>query len=237
MSPVNIFRHGAYLWPHIFIPVMMQGCIAGCQYMPSAEFFAHWLLHGPLTLEQHEHYQKRTWRNKTAILGKDKPVMLTVPLRKGKHQQLNICKVLISYDEPWTRIHLESFKTAYGKTAFFDEVLPELERIYGTEYSSLWALNMECIRMLTSLLGGQWNLNLSETFIHQYPPPITDLRAGVPAGSLRNNEVSWPSYPQVLRIGKTHLPNLCILDALCHLGPETTGYLKTYAQCLYATAS
>lgn len=215
----------------------MPGCIAGCQYMPSAEFFAHWLHHGHMTIEACEHYQKRTWRNRTGIQGKDNPIYLTVPLKKGKHQALDIQKVEISYDEPWQKQHLESIRTAYGKTPFLDEVLPELEIVYQQQHTTLWSFNIDMIQLIISLLGGTWNYHFTDNFVKDYQSSLTDLRGGVPCGikKLGSNEI--PSYPQVQRLGRSHQPNLCILDALCHLGPETNGYLRRYAKALYTEVS
>ncbi len=211
----------------------MSVCIAGSQYIPSIEYFAHWKHHGLITLEAHEHYQKRTWRNKTAILGPEAPHFLTVPLQKGKHQQMGIRVVRIAYDEPWRKMHLNSLKTAYGKTAFFDEVLPALEQLYGHQYDTLWELNMAGIQLVKSLLNGPWNFGLSDDFHISYAPDDTDLRKGIPAGagSLPTNQI--PGYTQIQRLHKTHQPNLCILDAICHLGPETSPYLDRYAYKLY----
>lgn len=212
----------------------MRGCIAGTQYFPSVEYYAHWHHHGHLTLEACEHYQKRSWRNKTAILGASVPIPLTIPLRKGKHQQMRITDVLISYDEPWPHIHLESFKSVYGKSPFFDEVLPALEEIFQYPYETLWALNLSCYEKVSSLLKGEWLLNCSTEYQKVYPSSITDLRAGIPAGKGLSPAHHPLSYAQVQRIGKPHQANLCILDALCHLGPETTEYLSRYAQVLYS---
>src|SRR5664279_4989069 len=100
----------------------MTSCVAGLQYLPSIEYFAHWLHHKTFIIEQYEHYQKRTWRNKTAILGPHQPLFLSVPLRKGKNQGKQITQVEISYDEHWPRIHLGSIQSAYGKTAFYGEL-------------------------------------------------------------------------------------------------------------------
>jgi hypothetical protein len=215
----------------------MQGCIAGCQYMPSAEFFSHWLHHGQLTIEACEHYQKRTWRNRTAILGKEHPLFLTVPLKKGKHQGMDIQKVEISYDEPWQKQHLESIKTAYGKTPFLEEILPDLERLYHQQHMTLWSLNMDALALILSFLKGSWTFNLSQIFHRTYPTTIMDLREGVSAGSTPLRADLIPVYPQVQRLDRNHLPNLCILDVLCHLGPETSSYLGRYGDALYAKES
>ena len=211
----------------------MGGCIAGSQYIPSIEYFAHWKHHGSITIERHEHYLNRTWRNKTAIQSPDQPILLTVPLQKGKHQQMRIDTVRIFYEEPWQKIHLNSLKTAYGKTAFFDEILPELQIIVQHHHETLWDLNMAILKSITSMLSGSWELAYTEGYFPDYTMDYVDLRKGVPAGISAIPQVILPTYPQAQRIHKTHQPNLCILDALCHLGPGTGEYLTRYAAKLY----
>ena len=211
----------------------MKGCIAGSQYIPSIEYFAHWMQNGQLTLEMHEHYQKRTWRNKTAILHPEKPLNLTIPLRKGKHQQMIIDDVTISYDEPWPKIHMAALQAAYGKTAYFDEIGSGLETILFSEIKNLWDLNFRLIQFISDLLPGQWPLETTNQYLGHYMPSIVDLRAGVPGGTSSIPDEDYPVYTQVQRLHKAHLPNLSILDALCHLGPDTYSYLKKYASKLY----
>jgi len=211
----------------------MSGCIAGCQYIPSVEYFAHWHHHGHLILEHEEHYQKRTWRNKTAIQSTALPLSLTVPLRKGKNQQIPITEVTIAYDTPWQKNHLHSLKTAYGRTAFFEELLPGLEQLYSVPYDTLWKLNLDFIQFITTFLQGAWTYEFTTDFLQQYDDTVIDLRQGVGCGISRGQSISIPEYPQVQRIHKTHQSNLCILDALCHLGPETTGFLSRYGGKLY----
>jgi len=211
----------------------MTVCVAGSQYIPSIEYFAHWMRNGLLTLEAHEHYQKRTWRNKTAILGPEIPLILTVPLQKGKHQQLLIGQVAIAYDEPWYKNHMSAIKTAYGKTAYFNEIASGLEHIYLSGISTLWELNKVIIEFIIDLLPGEWRSDLTDHFHHHFTPQVVDLRHGVPAGLYAQPGLPYPVYQQVQRLHKTHLPNLSILDALCHLGPDTYTYLDKYATILY----
>lgn len=211
----------------------MKGCIAGSQYIPSIEYFAHWMQNGLLTMEKHEHYQKRTWRNKTAILNPEKPLLLTIPLRKGKHQQMMIDDVTISYDEPWPKIHIAALQAAYGKTAYFDEINAGLESILFSDIKNLWDLNFRLIRFIIDLLPGDWPLETTNEFLGHYMPSIVDLRPGVPGGNSSIPDNGYPVYTQVQRLHKAHLPNLSILDALCHLGPDTYSYLETYASILY----
>ena len=211
----------------------MTGCIAGSQYIPSIEYFAHWLQNGLLTIEKQEHFQKRSWRNKSAIVGPESPMLLTVPLQKGKHQQKKIDEVMIAYDEPWPKIHFSAMKTAYGKTAFFNEISAGMEKILFAETEKLWDLNLSLIQFITELLPGTWLLAETGHYVHHYPPDVVDLRNGVQAGVSISSEKTYPVYPQIQRLHKGHLPNLSILDALCHLGPDTYPYLAKYASKLY----
>lgn len=209
-----------------------MGCILGSQYIPSIEYFAHWLYHDGIILEAHEHYQKRTWRNKTCIQGSSAPQPLTVPLQRGKHQQMNIQDVRIAYDEDWPTKHLRSIKTAYGKTGFVEEVLAGLEPVLNDQHNTLWSLNLACLEYVTTLLKGRWPYTLTEDYASEMEKDVIDLRHGIPCGS-PSLSGTYPPYGQVLRINKPHQQNLSILDPLCHLGPGTYDYLAHYALKLY----
>jgi hypothetical protein len=205
----------------------------GCQYAPCAEYFAHWLHHGHITLEAHEHYQKRTWRNRTAIVASTDPLHLTIPLVKGKHQQMPVRAVQIAYDDPWMQLHINSLQSQYGKSAFANEVLPGFSDLLRIEHTTLWSLNIALLEYLSSLLPGDWRFSESESYIKSYSQSIHDLRHGVAAG-ISSIAVDCPTYPQVQRIGQPFQANLSILDVLCHLGPQTFDYLSRYAAKLYS---
>ncbi|MDQ3015876.1 MAG: WbqC family protein [Bacteroidota bacterium] len=215
----------------------MSVFLAGCQYIPSVEYFVHWIHSGQLLIEGYEHYQKKSWRNKTAIIGSDTPLSLSVPLRKGKNQAKPIRDVEIAYDEPWHKIHLHSIQTAYGKTAFFEEVETSLIEIYNAKPSKLWDLNMILLEALKSFLRGNYQYTITGEFIPVYPLNYNDYRKGLGAGISDLVFEKIPGYHQVQRIGKPFLGNLSILDVLCHLGPDTDAYLDQYAIQLYPTLS
>ena len=209
-------------------------CIAASQYRPSAEYFAHWFHAGGLILEAHEHYQKRSWRNRTAILGHESALWLTVPLRKGKNNGMPVQDVQISFDEPWHKQHYHSISTAYGKTAFFEEVHDEIKSILLDPPGSLWELNYKFMNWLREIV--RLNCSLAETtsFIKQYPEEVPDIRHGVPAGITHLKNI--PVYQQVNCLPGVFIPNLSILDVICHLGPHTTEYIELYARRLYTSS-
>ncbi len=213
----------------------MNTCILGCQYIPSIEYFAHWLHHEKICIEAHENFQKRSWRNRTCILSPGKILTLTVPLQKGKHQQLNIQGVKIAYDEPWPEKHIRSLQTAYGKTAYAEEALYGIREILDSKKEKLWDLNLALLDYLTFLMRGSWKYSFTNNFISNYPDEVSDFRYVLPAGKTRLPIEALPTYPQVQRLQQSFQPNLTILDALCHLGPGTMDYLTRYAALLYPT--
>jgi hypothetical protein len=208
-------------------------CIAGIQYLPSVEYFVHWMHHRGIVLEYHEHYQKRTWRNKTAIISSTLPLFLTIPLRKGKNHEMPINLVEISYDEPWHKQHMGSLKSAYGKTAFFDEIENNLVSIYFSQPQFLWDLNLQILQSIIAFFPGEWMIKYTKCYEETLTAGL-DLRKGIPAGEASISSELVPFYEQLHRFNKSHLPNLSILDVLCHLGPDTIYYLKEYENRLYS---
>ena len=185
-----------------------------------------------ITIEAHEHFQKRTWRNRTAIVGSEAPLHLSIPLKKGKHDKMPIREVEISYDEPWYRIHFQSIQSAYGKSPFFEELESDLKILFSSHPEKLWDFNLVLIQYFVKFISSGLQLRVSDTFRHKYGSDWTDLRSGIPAGAERETS-EFPHYTQVQRLHKTHIPNLSILDLLCHMGPETITYLHMYVEKLY----
>ena len=175
----------------------MPGCIVGCQYMPSVEYFAHWIHHGEIIIEAHEHYQKKTWRNRTAILSSGEPLFLSVPLKKGKHQETPIQSVEISYDEDWPRLHFLSIQTAYGKTAFFDELESDLKKILYSQQQKLWDLNLLFLQWVVDLVPGKWIYQFTGSYSRVPEEGTSDLRSGIPAGTSTFSKKAFVTYPQV----------------------------------------
>lgn len=147
---------------------------------------------------------------------------------------MNIREVVISYDEPWSEQHMRSLQTAYGKTAFAEEVLEGLFDILAAKHDKLWNLNISLLDYLTALVPGTWKYSFTKTFEKNYPQDAYDLRGGIPSGKTGIIPENLPRYPQVHRLHQAFQPNLSILDVLCHLGPGTTDYLAQYAAQLYS---
>lgn len=149
---------------------------------------------------------------------------------------MNIQEVLIAYDEAWPEKHIHSLQTAYGKTAFAEEVLEGVAAILESRKERLWDLNLTILDYLVSLLKGQLKYSFTPRFEKSYPIEVFDFRSGIHAGITGISTKAIPEYLQVQRLQQSFQPNLTILDALCHLGGDTLDYLARYAAQLYPTS-
>lgn len=194
------------------------------QYLPPILTFAYGAQTGSLCWEAHEHYQKGGYRNRCQLVGPNGPFRLSVPLRKGKHEQQPIREVAIAYDEDWPRQHWHSIRTAYGNAPFFPFYAEPLQAILLDRQTFLWELNRQLIRQIIALLKLPIDLQFTEDFQPSYQPPVVDVRQ-----QLQPNRppmgVEFPPYPQVFTDRHGFTPNLGILDLLFCTGPAAGDYL------------
>ena len=155
------------------------------------------------TLEGHENYQKKGWRNRCRIIGPNGPVLLSVPLEKGAHRQQPIQEVRIAYDQAWHRDHVRSIRTAYGRAPYFEYYAEELFAVLKNRPETLWELNRQLLDVLLRQLQLPVTLAVTEDYRPQTP---TDLPNLLP-------------YPQVFTERHGFASELSILDALFCLGP------------------
>ena len=95
-----------------------------------------------IVIEAFENYAKQTIRNRCYILGTNGPQLLNIPMQKVSGKQL-IKDIKISYAEDWQKLHWKSIQTAYGSSAFFEVLAPELEPFYFNTHNYLLDLNLE----------------------------------------------------------------------------------------------
>ncbi len=180
-----------------------------------------------LHIEKKENYQKRSPRNKYTILTSQGVKTLSIPLTKGKNQQMPITDVKISYDENWIKNHLETIRSSYGKSPYFEFYFPEIVNSFSKQYTFLYDLNMELLIAMLTLSKIKINIYETENYISDYSsqPGFLDFREKT---YLFMNEVSslLPTYPQVWQSHTGFIPGLSIIDLLLCKGPETISYLN-----------
>ena len=78
-------------------------------------------------------FRKEGFQNRNKIRIKNEPgwQWLTIPVLLAKKKLTNLSDVKINYREKWQRKHLSAIKYSYGNTPYFNEIYPELEKIYS----------------------------------------------------------------------------------------------------------
>jgi hypothetical protein len=175
-----------------------------------------------ILLERHEHYQKGSYRNRCYIGSTTGPQMLSIPLLKGKHQQLPITEVKIAYHTTWYAQHWHSIQTAYGSAPFFMHYSDQIHEILYTKYEKLWDLNRAILQFLLEMFQAPAIVHETPEYDKKTEPLMEDKRGAIQPG----NHFELPQYNQVFMDRMGFQSNLSALDLLMHLGPEGYGYLN-----------
>lgn len=196
--------------PHVF-PLL---------YAAPISYYSLWLK-GKGIIDQHENFQKQSFRNRCRIYGANGIIPLSIPV-KSNGQKTSIKEVEISNIETWQRIHWKTFISAYKSSPFFEFYAHLIEPIYQRKYDSLWEFNMDLHQIILKCLLLPIEPKLSTEFL---PIKKNDLRSIFSSKKPHPLSGHFPKYQQVFSYEQSFQPDLSILDALFNLGPETEDYL------------
>lgn len=188
-------------------------------YLPSISWCAAFWNARQVWIDTGENYQKGSLRNRAYIAGPNGVQRLSIPLLKGKHQQLPIREVRIANHEPWQRQHWRTICTAYGNAPYFEHYAGALEHFYAREYEFLFDLNEALMRfVLLEKMGWKGSILADEA----EPLPRWLDKAGDAfdrAPQALNNlpllqSAAFTFYPQVFQEKHGFIPDLSVLDLL-----------------------
>ena len=173
-----------------------------------------------IMIEKYENFQKGSFRNRYVIQTANGIKTMTIPLCKGKNQQMLISDVEISYDEDWVKNHIQTIKSAYGKSPYFEFYYDDIAKLLNRKHRFLFDLNYECLAFMISKLKLEKNILFSDSYQriidHNMDKRNHDWMA----------EKSSKPYIQVWSEKYNFEPNLSILDLLFCTGPEAKTHLN-----------
>lgn len=199
------------------------------QVFPCIAYFAVLARYGSVVVEVHENYQKGSYRNRYYIASVQGPLRLSVPLEKGKHQQLPIREVRMDDKQNWRLQHWRSIKTAYGKSPYFDHYREELETILFTSEPFLFNWSLNILKALLNWLDMDLIMRFSDCY-DKIPKDAStlDLRNKIHPSNVTLSGVDENVYyyEQVFSSTQGFQKNLSILDMIFCLGPEAGFRIK-----------
>ncbi|NEU07117.1 WbqC family protein [Flavihumibacter sp. R14] len=202
---------------------MEKGAIFPLFYHPPIEFFMRLIQHkASILFENHEHFPKQTFRNRTTVHSPNGKLDLIVPVIKGANVHTPVKDVRISYEFNWQRQHIMSLQTSYRSSAYFEYYENDLIPFYEKNWKFLYDYNLEILQFLFKAL----KLNIPYSFTPEYLPTYPDLadyRETI--HPKKDSSLEFKKYFQVFEEKNGFLPNLSILDLLFNQGPQSIKYL------------
>jgi hypothetical protein len=168
-------------------------------------------------LDIHSHYVKQTFRNRFDLIGVNGKVCLTFPVEGQKGQKIPLREIKL-VQGTWIRQHLGAISSGYGRAAFFEYYIDQLESIYSQQHTYLIDFSLATLKWYQAV-GIELQFSLSESAM-PFESDFID----------RQLEPSYiapspPPYPQVFTDRHGFMSGLSVLDLIMHKGPEARNYL------------
>lgn len=176
-----------------------------------------------VVLDEHEHYEKMTERNRYRISGANNSILLSIPLESGRDQRLPMRHIQIANSERWQVQHWRTLVSVYNRSPYFEHYEPGLERLFTTEYTHLVAFNKAAMEWAMLQLKPGFELKTAGSYVQHYPADHLDLR------KQKTYATDTPIYHQIFMDRLGFLPNLSILDLLFSEGPAAAAWIRKHA--------
>ncbi len=170
-------------------------------------------------IDLHEHYIKRSQRNRTTIMTANGTLDLSVPLLRANRPQTPVAEVRIDYSTRWQHRHWTAITSAYRSSGWWDMVADRLEPFYVRRWERLADYNMDIMGEVLDLAGISPDMRVSQRYVDPSEARL-DLRPK--KGDI---SVEIPPYFQLFSDRMPFAPNLSILDLLMCEGTATASFL------------
>ena len=210
--------------------------VLSAAYFPPIEYFFAIARSGRVLIEQHEFYQKQSYRNRCRILSSQGAKSLSIPVVKDSGHSRPVRDIRIDYSYPWLQQHRRAIEAAYNSSPFYLYYKDDFEEIFERRPEFLFDLDLQLLEKLLEMVGLRAEIALTETFVKDYSAltaddamPYPDLRERIHpkfhGPSLMDESGVPQEYFQVFAPRLGFHPNLSILDLLCSEGPNAISFL------------
>lgn len=192
-------------------------------YLPPVQYFAHLLDAEQAWIEQYDHYQKQTYRNRCIIAAPDGPLPLTVPIEKPDTPKAFMRDIRISDHGNWRHLHWNAIESAYNHTPFFEYYKDDFRPFYEKKIDFLVDFNEALCQLVCQLIDIDTPQQRTTSYMVTPTEGITDLRDTIHPKKSIEDDAAYLAVPyyQVFQKKLGFLSNLSIVDLLFNMGPES----------------
>ena len=204
----------------------MQPILIESQYAGNCSYWNLLLKSKEIYIDTHEHYLRRSYRNRTHILGANGLLRLSIPLESGKSQHSAMKDVRISYNERWQELHWHSLKSCYSRSPYFDYYEDHLKKFYEQKFELLIDFNFQFMQTIATILKVDLSVKFTEKYFSKDEFFGTDYRSFIMPN--KKSAIDFSSYPQVFSDRFPFEADLSILDVLFNKGTTSVEYLNKF---------
>jgi hypothetical protein len=206
---------------------VLHTAVIDSQYLPPIETFARLAPFSRVRFEAHEHWVKRSYRNRALVAGAHGEVLLSIPLKREGGERRIMQDIQIAYAEPWLREHWLTLEAGYRRSPYFEYFEDRLEPVFNAHYETLLERNMALFRFFTEALGFHFDIGLTPEWHRHVSMGQVDLRDAIrPQKGRPDPFYHAPVYEQTFGERHGFLPNLSIADLLFNEGPKAGDMLR-----------
>ena len=189
------------------------------QYFPNLEYFLLIKNNSNILINNDGIYKKRTFRNRCVILDSNGKINLSVPIITSSSSKI-LRDIRIDNSENWSKIHLRSLQTSYGKSPFFLYYRDYIFDCLKMRHNFLIDLNHDLLTLICKFLDLKKKIRyVDEKRLNSCD--FDDYRNIVNPKSLYSSRKIFDPYQYTHVFGKDFVPNLSIIDLLFSEGPRS----------------
>ncbi len=195
-------------------------------YHAPIQYFSKIISSDNVLIEQHENFQKQTYRNRCVIAAANGPISLVVPVEKARNRKIKMKDIKIHNVQAWQRNHWRSIFSAYNSSPYFEFYRESLKEIYDKPWKYLLDFNLKTTNWLLGELEIDCSIILTDNYMED-DPGIQNFRDKIsPKNKEQDHSFSPIPYTQVFSERFGFQPNLSILDLLFNEGPNSYTILE-----------
>jgi hypothetical protein len=191
-------------------------------YLAPIEYYVVLANSERILLEQHEYYQKQSYRNRCRIATANGIMDLSIPVDSAGKTLIRDLR--ISDHNNWQTHHWRSIETAYNSSPFFEYYADDFRPFFEKKWLFLWDFNLALFNKTLELLDIETKIELTEQYKPETSDNFLDLRAAIHP----KKEISLllKPYYQVFETKFGFMPNMSIIDLLFNMANEAQLILK-----------